>query len=243
MLNSSVWQNPEFAKLSDRAKLLYIGMITVADDDGRLRANSLLLRSQIFPFDEKITQMDVRKLINEVVRSKLIEFYNENSEYFVQHPNWQKHQYIRKDLYKPSKIPKNPLRKRNASVTGSLPSIDKSSIDKSSGEKLHHSLEYLKNIPVDDLFEWYKRFDCSKKALISKGEDLYNYCESKGKRYKNYKSFMLTAIKKDFDERKESDPRRNLKLVDDNGVMRMIPKEMQVDIKKLADKMSGKNNG
>ena len=51
MIRTSLWQNEQFAKLSDKAKLLYIGTITIADDDGRLKGNSLILKGQIFPLD------------------------------------------------------------------------------------------------------------------------------------------------------------------------------------------------
>lgn len=248
MVYTNLWQNADFFKLSDRAKLLYIGLITVADDDGRFKANSLLLRSQIFPLDEKITQLDVRKWLNEVVRAGLVEVYRENSEYFGQHPNWHKYQSIRKDLYKQSKLPPNSSRKRHGS--GSV-SKDKLSKDKIREEA---SVEFLKSIPAIILDEWYFRFDCSKKALVSKGEELYNYVKSHGKErtYKDFKLMMLNALKKDFPERKEP-PRRYVRRED--GTMCLVvdgPKietpeegsanpDVANEVKSLVDKMTIKN--
>lgn len=69
--------------------------------------------------------------------------------------------------------------------------------------KEYNSLSYLKKIPEKDLQEFYERFDCSKKAIISKAEDLVLWCDTNGKVKKNYKTFLLNALKKDFQERKE----------------------------------------
>lgn len=66
----------------------------------------------------------------------------------------------------------------------------------------YQSVSYLKKIPEKDLDEFYNRFDCSKKAIISKGEDLFLWCEANGKVKKNYKATLLNALKKDFPERK-----------------------------------------
>ena len=105
MIHTSLWQNEQFAKLSDKAKLLYIGTITIADDDGRLKGNSLILKGQIFPLDEAVTSDQVRKYINECVKVKLVNYYEVNGQYFLEHPNWQKFQTLRSDRKKDSEIP------------------------------------------------------------------------------------------------------------------------------------------
>lgn len=79
-------------------------------------------------------------------------------------------------------------------------------------EKNTAHVSYLKSIPEEDLEEFYKRFDCSKKTIISKAEDLLSWCETNGKVKKNYKTFLLVALKKDFQERKEP-----IKKVEFNG--------------------------
>lgn len=243
MVYTNLWQNHQFARLPDKAKLLYVGLITVADDDGRLRANSLLLRSQIFPLQEEIMQADVRKWLNFIVRAGLVEVYKEKDEYFVQHPNWEKYQSIRKDLYKPSKLPKNSSRKRDGDGTKSHPNIskDKLSKEREIPDKPESSISYLKNIPIKDLWEFYQRFDCSKKAIISKGEDLFLWCESNGRTKRNYKATLLNALKKDFPERKSDDRIKNSTLVEQDGVMKIMPPEMRAEAEKLSAKMKIKD--
>jgi len=75
--------------------------------------------------------------------------------------------------------------------------VDKIRIDK----RREKSPSYLKEIPKDDTDYFLQRFDISTKELKGKSESLLLYCESKGKTYKNYRSFLLNALKKDFKER------------------------------------------
>jgi len=62
-------------------------------------------------------------------------------------------------------------------------------------------ISYLSEIPEEDLKEFCTRFSASPKQIKDKAESLKLYCQSKGKVYKDYKAFLLNAIKKDFSER------------------------------------------
>jgi hypothetical protein len=211
MLYASVWESPEFVKLSLQARLLYIGMITFADDDGRLRGSSELLKSKVFPEDTIITSKMVRVWMNEIVKVGLITFYKVKEEYYIEHPKWLKYQRIRGDIYEESNIPA-PQKNRNKKVTQTLrkPRTGKVRLGKDREEKgevaLKRSPRYLKEIPEEDLNEFHERFDCSKSAIKSKGEDLALWCESKGKAKRDYRAFLLVALKKDFPPRRKVSP-------------------------------------
>lgn len=82
-------------------------------------------------------------------------------------------------------------------------------------QKKENSLNYLKEIPEEDLEEFYSRFDCDKKAIKSKAEDLVIWCEANGKRKKNYKMFLLKALKKDFPERKGEVKKQKVVFIND----------------------------
>lgn len=69
----------------------------------------------------------------------------------------------------------------------------------------YSSIKYLEDIPKVDMKEFTDRFIASEKEIKSKGEDLKLYCEGKGKVYKNYRSFLLNSLKKDFKERDSSE--------------------------------------
>lgn len=123
----------------------------------------------------------------------------------------------------------------NAKVTGqsyeSNARTDKNRIDKKREEESPlASLSYLKTIPHEDIKEFTSRFEVNEKQVKSKAEDLLNWCYSNGKRKKNYRLFLLNALKKDFSERPEEDRNRiitRVKLDEDgspiviNGIVQM----------------------
>jgi hypothetical protein len=93
-------------------------------------------------------------------------------------------------------------------------SIEENSIEKS---KKHSSLEYLKNIPKEDLLE-FKDKGFTESMVKSKAEDLLLYCQSKGKLYKNYKAFLLNALNKDYGKKVEvSDKYSSIKKITINN--------------------------
>jgi len=129
MLYSKIWTSEQFSKLSDRAKLLYIGMLTLADDDGRLIANPAYLRGQVFTYND-ISISDVLIIRNEIEKTDLISVYIIKESEYIEHPNWGKYQTIRGDLYHTSSLPN-----RNGYVTDTLQKRDTSK-DKISKDKI-----------------------------------------------------------------------------------------------------------
>jgi len=59
-------------------------------------------------------------------------------------------------------------------------------------------IDFLQNIPNEVIQEFSEKFNCYEADIQGKGEDLYNYCLAKGKKYKDYKAFLRNAVKKDF---------------------------------------------
>lgn len=114
MIYTKIWTSEQFGKLSDRAKILYIGMITLSDDDGRLKGNPAYLRAQVFTYED-LALTEVVKLKEEIEKSKLIICYSIEGSDYIEHPNWTDYQVIRRDLYVPSSLPS-----RNGPVTKPL---------------------------------------------------------------------------------------------------------------------------
>jgi hypothetical protein len=112
MIYSKIWSSAQFGKLSDKAKLLFIGSITLADDDGLLIGTPSYLRGQIFPFDENISVSEALQFRDEIKNNGLFIVYSIDGIDYIEHPNWSIYQKIRKDLYKKSSLPN-----RNETVT------------------------------------------------------------------------------------------------------------------------------
>lgn len=146
MLHANIWESVQFTKLSRDGRLFFIGLITIADDDGRFKANPSLLRSKIFPLDEELTTRDVQKFLDETVAAGLIAVYKIDDEIFGYHPNWEKYQTLRADRKKESSIP--PPTVDNQVTTKRQPSVGKlSAQDKVREDKVR---EDKKGAEVDD---------------------------------------------------------------------------------------------
>ena len=104
MLHTKIWYSDQFASLKPIECLLYIGMITLGDDDGRLRGDGRFLGGQIFPF-RKISPRQVEKMRDRIAEVGLIVIYSTQKGLCISHPNWNQYQTLRKDRAKPSDIP------------------------------------------------------------------------------------------------------------------------------------------
>lgn len=69
-----------------------------------------------------------------------------------------------------------------------------------------NKLDYLLNIPIKDFDSLKEDLLVNDTQIRSKGEELHNYCQYKGRIYKNYKAFLRNALKKDF-------PQNNLRKI------------------------------
>lgn len=56
-IKPAFWSNEKMARLPDRAKLLAIGLLNYADDEGYFWANPKMIRGALFPFDEDSTNV------------------------------------------------------------------------------------------------------------------------------------------------------------------------------------------
>jgi hypothetical protein len=99
---------PEFphsesmGNVSRDARLTFIQLWTLADDEGRLRGNSRMLASLLFPYDDDAKDL-IDVWLGELEREKCILRYSIDGTHYVQILNWLMHQKI--DKPSKSKIP------------------------------------------------------------------------------------------------------------------------------------------
>ena len=106
MLSPDIWESSSFSKLSDFAKLVFIGLISNADDSGKGKANPSYIRSRLFPNDEERRITDIKKALSEIALTMSIILYEVNGDSFYLLTNWARWQKI--DRPTPSKIPDPP---------------------------------------------------------------------------------------------------------------------------------------
>jgi hypothetical protein len=107
MLSPDIWESESFSSLSDLAKILFIGLISLSDDEGRGKANPSYIKSMLFPYDENRRVADVKSALSEIARCTSTQFYNVNGNEYYCLTNWEKWQKI--DKPSKSKLPAPPM--------------------------------------------------------------------------------------------------------------------------------------
>jgi len=178
MLAKSIWQNRKFARLKSDEKLLYIGLVTIADDEGRVWNDDYMLKIQIFPGDD-LKPSEIEQMLDHIEDMELIR----KNDKAIQLNSWKDWQIIRSDIFKKSTIPKvTRVRSRNDGVTETLrtsngtapellPSIVKLSIDKLSKE----SCSIIESNDFEEFWDLYAKKvgkkKCNKKWSKIKSSD------------------------------------------------------------------------
>lgn len=105
MITSEIWYNEKVTSLPDTGRLLFIGIFSSADNEGRLRASPKYLRAHIFPYDYDKTDKLIKQLRDQCAELRLIRLYSKDGREYLDIPGWYEHQSIRKDRYKQSDLP------------------------------------------------------------------------------------------------------------------------------------------
>lgn len=103
MISPEIWENDDLSEMPILARLLFIGMISNADDFGKGKANPKLLKSKIFPYDEGITTDDINDCFMDIAMHTSTAFYQNEGTLYYQLTTWQNWQTVNRPS--PSKIP------------------------------------------------------------------------------------------------------------------------------------------
>ena len=96
-------QHRKIGRLSIWARWLWLGMVTQADDEGRLVADPGQLRLLVFGYDDDMTAAKVSDLLAEIAATGLIVLYAVNGVPYACFPSWPDHQRINRPT--PSRLP------------------------------------------------------------------------------------------------------------------------------------------
>lgn len=105
MIDPSFWEDEKLGSCDPITRLLFMGLISQADDEGRLKGHPSLLRSIIFPYDESITAEIIEIWLTKLADSEhqLIRRYEVDNQKYIFITNFKKHQTINKP--QKSKLP------------------------------------------------------------------------------------------------------------------------------------------
>lgn len=111
-LKPEFFRDEKVQRLPIQARLLFVGLIAHADDEGRLDGKPVAVRSLVFPHDD-ISTRTVSRWIGEIQSMGLIYRYDVGEFSWIEIRGWEKHQRVDKPT--PSRIPSY------ASQNGRLP--------------------------------------------------------------------------------------------------------------------------
>lgn len=199
MIDPNIWQSEDFGKLSLLAKIVFIGLFSLADDEGRGRANPVYLKSSLFPYEESMRSADITKTLSEISSNMSVDFYSyDGSDYYSLY-NWNDWQKIDKPTN--SKLPafeENNKEIRRLFVEGSSKSSRNLLPNKKRTEKNKNKNRNRKEKEfVPPTLEEVQKYVSEKKLGVN-AKEFYDYftvgkwIDSKGNQVKNWKQKILT---------------------------------------------------
>ena len=91
MITSNIWEDDFIVSLSFFNRLVWIGLITIADDQGRMQDSANLIRSKMFPMDD-VPLKDIEGALVEFCKAGKITRYIVDGKKLIQIVHWWKHQ-------------------------------------------------------------------------------------------------------------------------------------------------------
>ena len=215
MIDKKISVSEQVANLPVEAQLIYTWGMPHADDVGLLPSSIRTLKATLVPMlDIEIAKFT--KMIEAIVKEGLWTEYDYKGLKFYKIHNFTRYQTLKKDRQPQTLLPIEFSRSYKQtwamleSIGFQLETKDfqmeleeKRSEEKRSEDTKSmptQGIEYLSNIPFEDMSEFLQRFKATEREVKSKAEDLKLYCQRKGKTYRNYKAFLLNAMKRDFKE-------------------------------------------
>ena len=101
-IKPSFWGSSDTAQLSRDARLLALGVISMADDDGRFLASPTAINGYVFPNDD-ISNARINRWLEELTTTGFVHLYTDNGVRYGVLPSWHAHQKINR--YTPSLLP------------------------------------------------------------------------------------------------------------------------------------------
>lgn len=105
-IKPSLWASEKLGRLSTLARLNFIGLISLADDDGRGRGATRYLIGQLHAYAERIGEQEFASSLIELETEKLVAFYTVDGARYYALPGWGEHQVINRP--QASAIPEVP---------------------------------------------------------------------------------------------------------------------------------------
>jgi len=149
MIDPNFWTDEKLGTCEPMARYTFMGLISQADDAGRLNGHPALIKSQVFPYDYNITPDQVNDWLNQLEQKGLIRRYEVDGQSYICIPKFLKHQKINRPSE--SKLPAPPENFSEGSVSthGTLTEPSPRKEEKTTEEK-RTTTEQIDDVVDDD---------------------------------------------------------------------------------------------
>jgi len=106
MIHIELWQSETMAELTRDQRLLFIGLFSNADDQGRLRGHPKIVQNLVFPYDTDLSIEQTERDLDALVEGDFIIRYGAGTKSLIQVKNWwtyQQPQWAYPSSYPPPK--------------------------------------------------------------------------------------------------------------------------------------------
>ncbi len=199
IIDTAIWSNPKLLKVYQWC--YFRANFKPVEEYKGLRKVNLTPGEFITSFPHAAEQLNmsqgtVYNYINLLKAERIIERTSYNKYTIITILNWN-------DLQNPKRFSENKMKtdyKQNETDnTRNTLNTDRDTSHKQEKDiKPENQVSYLLSIPSKELLELSNKYAAGQEQIKSKAEDLYNYCEAKGKTYSNYKAFLSNTLKRDF---------------------------------------------
>lgn len=205
ILYTKVWKDTFFCELSPAEKLLFVYLLT---NENMNILHIYECSDRTVMFDTGITAQQLSIAKKKFTESGKVTFYKD----YVYVKNADKYEDYKGDRYDKAKATlirqigsevienltsQQPV-KEGLETTSQVDIIHKSKII---NNKTENNINYLREVPQEDIEVFVKEREVSKRQVEEKGMELLNYCLMHGKKYKDYSALLRNAIYKDFKKR------------------------------------------
>lgn len=228
MIDPAMWQSEDFSRCSFLARLIFVGLISQADDEGRGKASPAYIKSTLFPYEDGIRLIDIEKALSEIGQHLSVTYYSTiDGKQYYSLDSWMDWQTL--DKPKPSKFPappeknevadESPTNPRQIPPEGALRGIgsrNRNNIPPISpngdiaplegGSPRKHKYGEYKNVLLTD--DELNKLKADYADYLDRIERLSSYIASTGKAYKSHYATIRNWARADAAQQKTQRPNR-----------------------------------
>jgi hypothetical protein len=168
-LKPETWESEKLGRLTLLSRVNFIGLISLADDEGRGRGDSAFLLARLHPYAADVKLDAMRESLAELEKTGLVIFYQAVDCSYYAIPSWSENQKI--DHPSPSKLPAPSTKRARRTLANVREDSPKAREDSGEDQGMDQGREGTKEADGFAVF-WaaYPRKDKKKEALSAWGK-------------------------------------------------------------------------